>query len=111
MFAQQPEASAAANAAASAAAASAAAAKAAAASATAEQAAEERGCDVISGVAPSPSGGKFWRAEVAGNKLTISWGKAGSKGQSKTTVYGSEEEARAQREKQRAKKEKSKYVF
>ena len=48
---------------------------------------------------------------MTGCTLTVSWGKVGTKGQSKVTEYGSEEEARAQREKQRAKKEKSKYVF
>ena len=105
MFAKQPEASAAsANAATASAAES-------AASAAAVEAAEEHGGDVVSGVAPSATGGKFWRAEVVGGTLTISWGKVGSKGQSKTSEYGSEEEARMQREKQRAKKEKAKYVF
>ena len=105
MFAKQPEASAAAAFEASASAAE------AAASAAAQQAAEAHGGDVVSGVAPSASGGKFWRAEVTGCTLTVSWGKVGTKGQSKVMEYGSEEEARAQREKQRAKKEKSKYVF
>lgn len=105
MFATQPEASAASSTAATASAAE------AAASAAAERAAQEHGGDVVSGVAPSATGGKFWRAEVVGSTLTISWGKVGSKGQSKTTEHASEEEARAQREKQRAKKEKSKYVF
>ena len=108
LFAKQPEAAAAESTAASTSAAE------AAASAAAEMAAEEHGGDVVSGVAPTTSGGgKFWRAEVVGCALTISWGKVGSTGQSKTTQYASEEEAREQREKQRAKKEKAKpgYVF
>ena len=60
--------------------------------------------DVIRGVAPSSSGGKFWQAEIHGKSLTITWGKIGSKGQSKTTRYDSEEAARAQREKVRTSK-------
>ncbi|MGC4047904.1 MAG: DUF4132 domain-containing protein [Armatimonas sp.] len=52
---------------------------------------------------------KFWKATVEGSTLTTQWGKIGTNGQSQEKAFGSEAEALAALEKQKAEKVKKGY--
>ena len=60
--------------------------------------------------APSASGGKFWHAEIAGDTVTIKYGKVGTAGVTQVKTLASDAAAQTYLDKQEASKLKKGYV-